>query len=257
MKREGINIEKPSIPLSEEWAELSAAFCGPELIKSLGDFFEKNNVRTILEAACGDGHVLHGLSQTGIDCVGIDSDDYLLNRAKQINGDPKISYKKLDVTDLDKDEELRDKQFDAVMMRGNSITALGAWGTDKTTFNPEKCYQMIQATLIKMWSKVKDGGILFLDVTRQADIDQGDHEQKINLGDIHLTGVITIDQAQKRRDVFGYGTVNGEYFNGGSSSYLITPDELKTLLVELLKPQKVWQPTDVQEPLYEVICAKK
>ena len=255
-----MELPKPepfTISLSEEWAELSAELCGPEFLKSLATFFENNGAHHVLECACGDGHVLNGLAGQGISGIGIDMDDYLIDRAAQIHNDPRIKFKKLNILDLDKDEELRNQKFDAVILRGNSITALGAWGTDKATFNPDRCQKAIEQALTTMWGKVKEGGILYLDVTRQEDIDKGGHEMKIDLGNVHLTGVITIDQAKKRRDAYGHGTVNGKPFDGGSSSYLISPDELRELVQKLLQPQKIWTPAEVKDNTYEIICVSK
>lgn len=243
--------------LSEEWAELSAALYGPEFIKSLANFLTAQNVKTILECACGDGHVLNGLADKIESGVGIDTDEYLIGCAKRGKHPVNITYKKVDVTDMDNDPDLRGEMFDAVMMRGNSTTSLGAWGTDKNSFSPERCDNLLREALIKMWRKVKRGGILYLDVTKQEDIDRGDHTLNLEVGSVRIVGEIIIDRKHKRRDALGHGMVRGRLFNGGTSTYLIGPGELKEIIKELLNPREIWTPTEVKDAMYEIICARK
>lgn len=257
MKTKESSLEKPTITLSEEWAALSAELCGPEFLKSLGDFFESKQVRTLLECACGDGYVLRGIAGKINSGIGIDSDDYLIKRAQEQNHAPNLVFKKLNILDMDKDRDIANKSFDAVMLRGNGVTSLGAWGTNQETFNSKQCEQMIQIALMKMWDKLGEDGLFYIDVTKQSDIDKGSHTLQIDLGSVHLTGVITIDVDRKRRDVFGHGTVNGKSFHGGSSSYLIGHTELKKLLNELLHPKEIWTPNEISDAMYEVICMRK
>ena len=252
-----IGSKKSSISLDEEWAELSAELCGPRFIKSLGDFIKSNRVQTLLECACGDGHVLNGISKIIRSGVGIDSSDYFIRRAQDQNSQPNLIFKKLDVLRIDRDDDLKNHFFDAVIMRGNSISSLGAWGTNIETFNSKRCEQAVREALIKMWGKIRDGGLLYLDVARQEDIDKGSHDFKIDIGEIHLVAQINLDIEKKRRDVFGDGMVNGKAFSGGSSSYLINPKELKDVLVELLHPMEIWSPNEVKDSMYKIICARK
>lgn len=248
--------QNSSITLSEEWAELSAELCGPEFVKSLGGFFKSNHIRTLLECACGDGHVLRGIARDIERGVGIDTDDYLIQRARGRNQEANLIFKKMDILEMGKNDQLNNK-FDAVMLRGNSITAIGAWGTNKETFNAKRCEEMIPVVLMAMWDKLEKGGLLYLDVTKQKDIDNGNETLHLDLGNVHLVGEVAIDVERKRRDAFGYGTVNGKPFRGGSSSYLLGPHELKEILMELLHPEEIWIPGDIHDAVYEVICARK
>lgn len=249
------NSEK--VTLSEEWAELSSFLCKPEFIDSLANFFKAQNIKNILECACGDGHVLSKIVSSGITGEGIDNDDYLIKRAERKNSSPDIKYKKMSVLDLDAGTPMSGKHFDAVMCRGNSITAFGCWGSTPETFNAEESWKALAEGLQQMWRRVKDGGLLYLDVTKQEDIDAGNQQVAINSDVINLKGSIVIDKDHNRRDVFGHGTVNGKPFNGGSSSYLICPQELRELIIKLLKPKEIWTPKEIKDDTYEIICARK
>lgn len=249
------NLHK--ISLSEEWAELSKSFCDPEFIHYLAKFLKNQKVSNILECACGDGHVLFGLAKEGISGVGIDTDKLLIRRAKKINSSKHIKYKNTSILSLSDDSATSTKYFDAVMCRGNSITALNSWGSTPKTFSPKKCQQAIKIGLKQMWDRVKLGGILYLDTTKQKDIDRGNYEILIKNDNLKIKGFIKIDKKYKRRDVFGYGIVNGKQFDGGSSSYLISPEELRRLIIKLLKPKKIWTPKEIQDKNYEIICVKK
>lgn len=249
--------EFETISLSEEWAELSAALCTPEYIRSLGTYFKTYGVKNILECACGDGHVLRGLGQEGLVGIGVDPDPYLFQRAQAMNKNPEISFYNLSVAELETDSALGQQQFDAVMCRGNSVTAFGAWGTTAETFDAAKSELMLRQALKIMWGRLRKNGVMYLDVTRQEDIDRGNHALRLDLGDIHIQGEITIDDQFRRRDAFGQGTVKGRSFRGGSSSLLIGPTELKQMLIGVIKPKDIWTPTEVQDAMYEIICARK
>jgi len=245
------------VTLSEEWAELSTFLCKSEFINSLVNFFKAQNIKNILECACGDGYVLSGVVGDGITGVGIDNDDYLIKRAERKNSSSDIEYKKMSVLDLDANPTMSRKNFDAVMCRGNSITAFGCWGSTPETFNVEESWEAMIEGLQQMWRRIKDGGLLYLDVTKQEDIDAGNQTLAVNSGAINLKGTIVIDKDHKRRDVFGNGTINGKLFNGGSSSYLISPNELRELVIKFLKPKEIWTPKEIKDDIYEVICARK
>ena len=254
---EGKRTKIEPMGLSEEWAELSAVLCSPEFINSLANFLRKEKVKTILECACGDGHVLSGLAGNIESGIGIDQDDYLIGCAIKNNKNKNIKYRKADLLNLDKDPILASQTFDAVICRGNSIPNIGAWGTNPITFNPGVCQRSIEQALKQMWARVKDGGILYVDITRQEDIDKGNYRPTIKLGDVDLKGVVTLDIENKRRDVYGEGIVKDRPFKGGSSTYLITPNELQTIIYKLINPKEIWVPTEVQDTLYQVICVRK
>ena len=75
----------PQITLSEEWAELSKSLCDQKFIDSLVKFLKSQRVSTVLECACGDGHILINLAKAGISGIGIDTDKFLIERAKKNN----------------------------------------------------------------------------------------------------------------------------------------------------------------------------
>lgn len=257
MKLKRNEAAETPVTLSEEWATLSEALCSPEFIQSLSYFFVAQKVRSLLECACGDGFVLASIAKNIHAGIGIDSDTYLIQRAKRKHHCSNIEFKELDILRIDTEESTKRKQFDAVMLRGNSITAIGAWGSNKETFDAKKCERYIREALLKMWGKVRHNGFLYLDVNRQQDIDKGNYSLEINTDNVHLSGEISIDREYKRRDVFGHGTVNGKSFTGGSSSYLISPDELQSLINELLHPKDIWTPLEVKETTYQVLCIRK
>lgn len=236
--------------LSKEWVLLSRAMYGQEFIDELSDFLHKQKVKTILECGCGDGNILHGLALKNFEGIGIDADKEMIGMAKGYNLHKNIRYKLMDWRNLDQLPDV----FDAVICRGNSISIAG-WGKEEK-FNSERAKQLIAKNIELMLKKVKSGGLFYIDITSQTEIDMGDHEIKIDFPDISLNAKITYDWKNRIRRTYGKGIVHNEPFEGGANSYLITPKELEDLIIGF-NIKNVWHPDIKNEKNYYVICARK
>jgi SAM-dependent methyltransferase len=237
------------ISLSEEWAALSESTHGKDFINELYLLFKERDVNNILELGCGDGHILNGLAKRGMSGVGVDADKYLVSRAKQINKDKKIKYIQRDWREIYKLNEM----FDAVMCRGNSLSAVVSW--NKLVLDKGFAEARIKESIKLFYDKLKKRGLLYIDTFSEKEKNYLGHIA-IKNDLVNLEGRIIYDYANKTRLVEGEGTVRGEPFKGGSISYLLTMDELKAMIQEL-NPARIWMPHLKYEIHYDVICAIK
>ena len=107
-----------------------------------------------------------------------------------------------------------------------------------------------------MFNQLKENGLLYLDTISQREIDNDGGAIKIKTVNLDLKGKIEYDWEKRLRYMFGKGYVNKEYFEGNSTSYLITPKELEKI-VKFFKTKKVWFPNFKNETNYDIICAIK
>jgi len=234
------------ISLSKEWALLSKSVYGQEFIDELAALLKKYNVRTILECGCGDGHILNGLAKQGFSGLGIDLDPEMIALALQQNTHPNISYKQMNWLDLRNLEDC----FDAVICRGNSLTAVVSW--DKEHVDIELARRKIEESVRLFFSKLKPNGLLYIDTCSLNDV--GDVALKTK--DFDLKGTIEHDFKRKERRFYGSGIVQGEYFSGGSTSYLLNVDELEEI-IRSCNPSSIFRPKLVHEKHYDIVCALK
>ena len=103
---------------------------------------------------------------------------------------------------------------------------------------------------------LKKDGFLYVDTVSKAEIDKGNHDIEVDYSNIKLKGRIEYDFDKKVRRTYGQSLVNGNFFKGGITSYLLTPDELEGM-IRSFDPQKVWHPELKHEPNYHVVCAIK
>lgn len=238
--------------LSQEWAIISEAMYGSEFTVELADLLKENNVHKVLECGCGNGNILDGLAKRGFEGVGIDGSQEMIEEANKRHSNPKIEYRQMNWLEIDQ----IDGSFDAVICRGNSLGLVKSWDVKESEFSAEESGKAVNESIKKMWDKVKSGGILYLDTVAQKDIDQGGGDVEVELPNISLKGRITIDLANRIRQIKGGGQVEGRNYSGGSISYIITALEISEILREL-GARKVWSPKLEHEINYDIICAKK
>lgn len=243
---------KSEISLSEEWSALSEAFYGQKFIAELADFFKKYNVSTILECGSGGGHILRGLGEKGFSGLGIDSDEMMTNIAKQHNLNPNVEFKKMNWLELDQ----LTISYDCVMCRGNSLASAISWGSSEMRCSIEECRKIIFLSLQKMFKKVKSGGLFYVDTISEQEISEHSRSLTIKAKDIELNAEIKHDFLRKLRYASGEGVIKGRKFKGGSMSYLLSPDELREMLVEI-GVKSIFNPKFENEQNYNVLCGIK
>jgi SAM-dependent methyltransferase len=91
------------------WRELEATGQSPH---GEADFIESFHPASVLDAGCGMGRVAIELAKRGIDVVGVDLDDDLLEFARR--SDPSIRWVRADLATM-----RLDRHFDIVAMPGN------------------------------------------------------------------------------------------------------------------------------------------
>jgi len=239
------------ISLSREWAALSRAMYGQEFIDELANLLRENKVRTILECGCGDGHILRGLAEQGFVGVGIDTSLEMIALALKNNQHFNISYEQMNWLDI---ADKIKAQFDAVMCRGNSLSAVSSW--DNPAINPLEARKKIEESVGLFFERLKKGGLLYVDAVSQSEADRIGRVIEIKAEGVDLRGKIEYDLQNRTRRVFGEGKVLGEDFEGGSVSYLLMSDELEGI-VRKLNPSHVWRPKLEHEINYDLVCAVK
>lgn len=237
--------------LSKEWALLSRAMYGQEFIEELSKFLKNQRVETVLECGCGDGNVLQGLAKKGFRGLGIDGDSEMIQIAMEEHSHPNIAYSHLNWLDLAKVHN----QYDCLMCRGNSLSYVLHWGKSNSP-SSNKIRSAIKKSLDLMLSKVKSGGLLYVDCVKQEEIDEGSKDIELVYPNVYLKARIDYDLKRRIRRTYGEGVLQGERYCGGGESIFISPQELEKMVKEH-KPSRVWHPNLKHEINYHVICAKK
>lgn len=243
---------RPTISLSQEWSALSETMYGEDFIAELAAFLRQKGVKRILECGCGNGHILEGLAKRGFQGIGIDAGPEMIAMAKKNHSHPNIAYRLMNWLNLDQ----LDETFNAVLCRSNTLAYVNSWGKGKHDFEPDTTGLLIGKSVRIMYHQLKPGGILYLDTIASDEIVQGNHEVKLRLPGIELSGLIEYDQRKRARYISGSGTVHGRAFRGESVCYLLMADDLVEIL-RTLQPAEIWQPKLAREPNYDVVCARK
>lgn len=238
--------------LSKEWSILSEIMYGGEFKDELAKFLKNEGIESLLECGCGDGNIAKGLAiRLGIPIFAIDLDTEMIELANKNNSNTNVTYREMSWLDLDN----IDTTFDSVMCRGNSLSYATCWAQGPEDFDPNLAKEMFEKSIHKMKKRLNPGGLLYVDTVPQSEVDNNGGEIKIELGDIKLKGVVEYDLSKRLRYIHGEGTLNGEYFKGGSVSYLFTPDELRQC-IKKAGGTNLFSPKIKSEPNYEIVCAR-
>lgn len=240
------------ITLSQEWMMLSKMMYGQEYIDSLGQFLRSQNVHSILECGCGSGHVLYGLAKLGFRGLGIDNNNEMIAKAIESCPHPNLQFLKMDWLNLSR----LNGCFDAVICRGNSLTYVATWDKPQEMPRTEKLLRKIRKSIRLMFSKVKLGGLLYVDTISQEEIDKKGGNVEFHTPNIDLRGKIIHDWRKRLRITKGDGTIDGQKFYGKAVSYLIRPKELEEIIRDD-QPARIWSPHIQGENNYHIICAIK
>lgn len=238
------------ISLSKAWAHISRELYGKEFLDELAELLQKQGVKKILECGCGDGYILHGLAQRGFNGFGIDLNEEMIALGLKDHQHTNISYQIMNWQDAQKLSE----QFDAVICRGNSLPHIVSW--EHNYLNPEKTREGIGRSIQQFFEKLREGGLLYLDTCSQYELDKKGRNIEIDTKKVRLSGSISYDNDKRIRIVAGRGIILGKPFEGRSTSLVITPDELESM-VRSYSPSVVWRPKLISERNYDIVCAVK
>ncbi len=81
------------------------------------NFMMRLGVRSVLDAGCGTGRITRELARRGLDVVGVDLDERMLNTGKRKA--PEVEWHLADLAEID-----LDRTFEAVLMAGNVMIFL-------------------------------------------------------------------------------------------------------------------------------------
>ena len=111
--------------------------------------FEKHNVKTILDCACGTGQHVIKFSELGFEVMGCDISEDMIKKALQnaASSGKDVNFLQADFKDL---AETFDKKFDCVVCWGNSLN-----------HEPE---EGIKKALASMFSVLNDNGCLLIEI---------------------------------------------------------------------------------------------
>lgn len=235
--------------LPKTWDLVTKYLYGQEYIDEISDFLQKHKINTILECGCGGGHILHGLAKKGFSCLGIDSNQEMINSALENYDSDNLEFRLMNWLEINKLQ----KTFDAVVCRGNTLATIDNWDTEYLN-NPEESRKKIKESIGLFFQKINDRGLLYVDCISP----KKEYKRKIEIQtpDIQLKGKIEYSWQNVKRKVSGEGNVFGKNFNGSSVSYMLTLNELENM-VRSYSPPVVWKSKINSEKDYEVLCAQK
>ena len=88
-----------------------------ENVHGEADFITRLGVRSVLDAGCGTGRIARELARRGLDVVGVDLDDAMLNTARRKA--PEMEWHTADLASID-----LGRTFEAILMAGNVMIFL-------------------------------------------------------------------------------------------------------------------------------------
>ncbi len=220
--------------LAEYWNICTQVLWDETYIEGLEELFRKYKVTSILDVAGGTGFPSIQLSQKGWGVAYVDGSsemvEFFQKRCKGLSliiPTYHLSWQNLD--------RLPGK-YDAVMCRGNSLIYSDSWGGD---LNPARVLSHIKAALTAFHAKLKGGGILYVDITNRSEFEKPQPVteciagKKVEGKTVDITWTFSHDEERKVRKWLSNSTIGDKTCTFGSDSYLMTPDELRDLLIEV------------------------
>jgi 2-polyprenyl-3-methyl-5-hydroxy-6-metoxy-1,4-benzoquinol methylase len=236
---------------SQEWIWLSEGIFSQNYCNELAIFLVAHQVKTVLEACCGGGHILNALAKKGMVCEGFDSDTEMIQYAKSTYGHENITFHRGDI----RDQKVLGT-YDAVLCRGNSLVVLTSWNDHQPSNDPHAAKKTLEDSISYLYASIKPGGLLFLDTISGEEIKNKGGSFSINVPDVHLVGEVEHDWRTRLRTIHARGIVAGEPFTTISYSYLIRVEELIDIIYQH-NPAVIWRPRFKNMPLYDLVCARK
>ena len=133
-------------------------------VKSLEQLLKDKRVRKVLDPACGVGFPALDLAERGFEVTASDGDPVMLENFKQ-----ETEMRKRDIIPQQTDWRMLSSQykneFDAVIVRGNSLVYVDSWAVEqRKPINVEKTDKGIQESLANFRAVLKPKGILYVDI---------------------------------------------------------------------------------------------
>lgn len=242
--------------LTEIWEIcISRIYDKDSYVKKLDEILTQEKVKRIIDPACGTGFPSLQLYKLGYDITCSDGNELMLQYFnKNVNG--KVKAKRLEWRDLARTYE---DEFDAVLVRGNSLIYATSW--DKEEINPEESKDAIFKSLENFYHILRENGLLYLDLYKE-----NEQPHKQDLGEVILNNndrenwkwEIQHDWSKRIRtwSIVRTNLVNKEQVKHISYSYLIKHDELLDMLDDI-GFSNVEKISLEEEPNYTVYLARK
>ncbi len=164
----------------------------PQVVRFFREMFERHDVRSVLDCACGTGRDLHLFNALNLEVVGSDISEAMLTRAK-MNLDGAHVIVSLHRVDYRQLPQSFDREFDAVTCLRSSILhmpdegeVIRAFGSMREVLRKGGIMVLTQGTTDKQW-KERPRFILAVsakDVSRLFAIDYSDGGARYNILDV-------------------------------------------------------------------------
>lgn len=210
-------------------------------------FIKEANIKgnDLLDVACGTGSALKYLFKAGLNVMGVDISDDMLNIAK--NKLPNIHLEKMDMTELK-----IDKSFDIILSLYDSVNHLLSFNEWGKFFNGS-------------YKHLKDGGILIFDINTLYKLKKLSHGDSFEKKVKNITIIMKVSNLDG--DIFNWNTQILKNTNGLIEKYeeniketSFEIEKIKNCLLEIFKNIKIVdnngnEPTDNSKRVY-FICKK-
>ncbi len=222
-------VKMINISLAEIWDVcVDKIYDRETYIKSLDNLLKRENVKSIIDPACGTGKPSLDLLKLGYDVDFSDGSEEMLKQFYKNSG-YKIKPKLIDWRDLSKHYK---DQFDFVLVRSNSLIYATSWG--KKELNSGESKEAILNSLKNFYEILKNDGILYVDLYSKG---EKPHTKNISLvvinNDVEIWKWVIKHDWQNR--VRYWGIIRENLFSKekreqSSLSYLIKHQELIDML---------------------------
>jgi SAM-dependent methyltransferase len=201
------------------------------LLSGLETFFQTHEINSIIDVAGGFGFPSIPLTQKGWDIAYNDGSKEMCELFLRCSSDAGVTIPAKNILWQNLSPH-NVGTFDCVLCRGNSLIYATSWHEDLVV----NALTEIRASLAACKSILNPGGILYVDLNH--------HDEKLNEpfilsrskeinGEIVSTRwKITYDVEINLRRVAASVTINGKSFNQKFDSYLLTHDQLRTILIK-------------------------
>ncbi len=223
-------------------------------VRNLDELLRSESVRNIFDAACGTGFPALELFELGYNLTCSDGSEEMLEQFN-LRSKGRLNAKKLDWREL---AEHYGQEFDAVLVRGNSLIYANSWNQKK--INSQKARFIIFESLRNFYRVLKKSGFLYVDL-----YNENEQPHKLDLGNIVFNGnserwIWGIEHDWNNRIRTWYieriDLATAKEVKHNSYSYLIKHEEL----IELLKKtsfQSIEKRIIEGETNYTVYIARK
>ncbi|MFA4873399.1 MAG: class I SAM-dependent methyltransferase [Patescibacteria group bacterium] len=224
----------PPITIATLWDVCIYYLWDDTFVKGVEKVFNTHGVKTILDTAGGTGFPSIALRKRGWDVNYADGSRTMFENYKKHLADEKVDMLFQLVEWKNLTHKIQ-KQYDAVMCRGNSLSYVDAWNEDLIELHPEH----MKLALENFYKLIKPGGILYIDTVERSEFEKTKFPIVWNFGERHINGhkvklvrFVSHDYTRGVRIWSHKLIIDNRSYEFSCTSYLLTPEQLRSLLGE-------------------------